>query len=177
MKYHVNPETGKASPCRAKVRCRFGGESGQENHYTSKVEADRAAEAVLQEKYDTPSTHKKVSPTFKKKCDRLKEGLAATGVSRRLPAVSNERELIEKWFDGDREKYELISRLTHPESDLKQNTKTAVNRLVKNGQSVAFAKDFDHLEKLDSRDESAIDLLDEDFPADFDLGSLNLFGR
>lgn len=42
-KYHINPNTGRAGVCRAHKRpCEFGGDTGQENHYNSKEEAEKA---------------------------------------------------------------------------------------------------------------------------------------
>lgn len=42
-KYHVNPETGNAGPCSAKVQCPFGGD---EAHYDTPDDARKAYEAV-----------------------------------------------------------------------------------------------------------------------------------
>ena len=45
--YHVNPEDGVARPCKALTRpCRFGGESGTENHYDSPEAAQAAYESA-----------------------------------------------------------------------------------------------------------------------------------
>lgn len=41
-RYHVNPESGVASECRARVKCRFG--VSEEEHYSSKEVASRAFE-------------------------------------------------------------------------------------------------------------------------------------
>ena len=45
MSYHVNPKTGRASVCRARVRCPFG---GSDEHYSSEKEAGRAFEEKMQ---------------------------------------------------------------------------------------------------------------------------------
>lgn len=51
-RYHVNPNTGEASPCRARVRpCPHGGDSGTENHYESMEEAQKAGETMLSEQH------------------------------------------------------------------------------------------------------------------------------
>lgn len=48
VKYHVNPDTGKAAVCRATKRaCKYGGESGMENHYATKEEAQTAYEKSM----------------------------------------------------------------------------------------------------------------------------------
>ncbi len=51
-KYHINPETGNVSQCKALIKCRFG---GREDHYGSSQEARQAfeqhqAEALQTEK-------------------------------------------------------------------------------------------------------------------------------
>lgn len=47
-KYHVNPTTGLAAICTATTRpCKYGGESGNENHYSSKKEAQEAYEKSM----------------------------------------------------------------------------------------------------------------------------------
>lgn len=43
-KYHINPETGRANQCSAKIKCRFGAET---KHYASKKEARGAYEKTM----------------------------------------------------------------------------------------------------------------------------------
>lgn len=60
-KFHVNPETGKVSQCRATGDgCPFGGETGTENHYESAAEAQSAYEKQM-EGHALPSTQKPTS--------------------------------------------------------------------------------------------------------------------
>lgn len=48
IKYHVNPNTGKTAVCRAtKKPCKYGGESGIENHYSTKEAAQVAYEKSM----------------------------------------------------------------------------------------------------------------------------------
>lgn len=59
-KFHVNPETGKSGRCHASVKdCPHGGDSGTENHYPTKVEAEKAGNRILQEKYGSFNVHAK----------------------------------------------------------------------------------------------------------------------
>lgn len=37
--FHISGSTGQVGPCRAAVRCPFGGETGKENHFASREEA------------------------------------------------------------------------------------------------------------------------------------------
>ena len=43
-KYHINPETGNSSQCRALIKCRFG---SADDHYGSEAEARAAFEKVM----------------------------------------------------------------------------------------------------------------------------------
>lgn len=47
-KIHVNPDTGAVSLCPARVKCTFSGESGNENHYDTRAEANKRSEEVHQ---------------------------------------------------------------------------------------------------------------------------------
>lgn len=49
-RYHINPKTGKYGVCRAKIKCRFG---GNEVHYNSEKEAIAASEKILKEQHAT----------------------------------------------------------------------------------------------------------------------------
>lgn len=57
MTFHLNPESGVVSRCTAKVKCRFGGESGKENHFASTAEARQGYEN-LRGKDTVPSSSK-----------------------------------------------------------------------------------------------------------------------
>lgn len=48
--YHINPETGVVSRCRATVKCPFGGETGSENHFKTPAEARKGYEVIVSEK-------------------------------------------------------------------------------------------------------------------------------
>lgn len=49
-KFHIN-NNGEAKACHAKVRCRFGGESGNENHFASMDAAETASQKRLEQMY------------------------------------------------------------------------------------------------------------------------------
>lgn len=47
-KYHINPETGNANVCTAKVKCKFTSDEGVEPpHYATKLDAQKASEEQL----------------------------------------------------------------------------------------------------------------------------------
>lgn len=49
-KYHINRK-GEVKLCRAQIKCRFGGASGSDNHFTDKGEAEKKAQKDLSRKY------------------------------------------------------------------------------------------------------------------------------
>lgn len=49
-KFHIN-NNGEPKTCHAKVRCRFGGASGTENHFSSLKEAEAASQKKLEKIY------------------------------------------------------------------------------------------------------------------------------
>lgn len=171
MKYHVNPETGKVSQCRAKVKCRFGGTSGNENHFASKQAAETAAEGMMNSKHEFKSVKKtsavKGKTGFDATKSNIRAGLAKAGITGRLPEVNSEQEIVEKWFNGDRKKYELIARISNPASDLTQETKDSVSGFVKKGAAVGFVPDMEALSQAKRQgaatEVSEVDLI-EDVP-------------
>jgi len=51
QKYHIN-ELEEVKPCRAiKGKCPFGGETGQDNHFSSKKEAEKVRDDKMAEIY------------------------------------------------------------------------------------------------------------------------------
>lgn len=54
-KYHVNPETGRVNICRAKIRCDFTIDNTEPPHFYKKEEAQKSAENMLEQKYNTLS--------------------------------------------------------------------------------------------------------------------------
>jgi len=68
-KFHVNPDTGNTGICKSeKGKCPFGGETGEDNHYSDPIEAIQAAEKLMEEKHSIVDTlQKKGSPSKIKK--------------------------------------------------------------------------------------------------------------
>lgn len=64
-KYHINPDTGNANVCTAKVKCKFTSEDGVEPpHYESKIDARAAAEQQLSSTHSAVATHKSVAKSY-----------------------------------------------------------------------------------------------------------------
>lgn len=49
--FHISGSTGQVGPCRAAVRCPFGGETGQENHFASREEAQAEVSQRLENEF------------------------------------------------------------------------------------------------------------------------------
>ena len=83
-RHHVNPNTGNASICKAsKASCPFGGESGEENHYSSAQEATAAAEKLMAEQYSAVNT------AYRKKDTSGLENMAPAMKARIITEASN----------------------------------------------------------------------------------------
>lgn len=161
MKYHVNPDTGKVSACRAKVKCRFGGATGAENHFGTKPAAETAAEKLMSSRY--VATAGKSKGTFAAVKQNIQAGLVRSNIIKdasELPPVKNQVEMIDKWFGGDERKFEFVSRLSDPKSKLTNTTKQSMGRLVASGAdvSIASAGSFD---RAPSDSVSDVELIDE----------------
>lgn len=166
MKYHVNPETGKVSICRAKVKCRFGGSTGNENHFSSKNAADQSAEGLMATKYSVAKGRTKKD--FVSIRDNIKAGLVSSGIipnDLALPPVNNQSEMIEKWFGGDKKKFDVITRISDPQTTFKENTKKSVGKFVSSGLDVSMSGDS-NFNNAPSVLNSDIELIDDDFTND-----------
>lgn len=80
-KYHIS---GKGEPevCTAEIKCRLGGESGQENHYDSPEEA-RAG-------YESKQAEKSIPKVRRKKTD---SEIATTGTEKQIQALAKKKNL------------------------------------------------------------------------------------
>lgn len=69
VRYHINPETGRANICRAKIKCNFAVNGVEPTHYQTKEEAVKSAEKGLDKEYNGPTKtlKKNRSKTFKNK--------------------------------------------------------------------------------------------------------------
>lgn len=61
QKFHINSDTNQVGKCSAKIRCRFGGESGMDNHFGTAEEAQQQVEKQFEKKFDTLQGTKKKS--------------------------------------------------------------------------------------------------------------------
>lgn len=60
-KFHINPDTGETGKCSAKIKCRFTDSNGNEpQHYSSKKEAKKVSEQMLDKKYSLKTLSKTI---------------------------------------------------------------------------------------------------------------------
>lgn len=168
-KFHINSD-GEAKPCSAQVRCRFGGESGVENHFSSAEEAQAEVQNRLQKEFSQVSSVRSrgTSTQFLKNRDAIRSALLTYGGVKNesdLADVKNTDELVDKWFEGDASRYKSFKRLTEA-NDITPDTKKSVGVFVQRGLPVSISAsvhEVPHSRSDDKFEESEIDLL-EDLP-------------
>jgi len=163
MKYHINAK-GEVKVCHAKIKCRFGGDSGQDNHFTSKEAAVKSAQESLVSEFGSASVSVKKS-LFSQNRDLLKGTLLNLGLKDKetLVDVSSTDELVEKWFGGNYELYSRIKKTVEGFPELNEPTKKAIVELIKNENKVQLVS-FDELSKTpvtDAFGSSNIDIMDD----------------
>lgn len=165
-KFHVNGK-GEVGPCRAKVRCRFGGESGVENHFDTAEAAAAAVQKNLQEEFShLSSVRRNVSPQFAAIRDNITKALISYKIidsADELQEVNNTEEMIEKWFGGSSKRYRGFRRLAETEK-LKPDTKESIGSFVQKGFQVSVSTKVSEIPTSGNSDKfagSEIDLLDE----------------
>lgn len=119
-KYHINPHTGRAGVCRAHKRpCEFGGDTGQENHYNSKEEAEKAIVEKLS------ATHSAVPQSASKH----KSSGTSTDAEKHERLLKNVKRSVEKndklIQDSQREYNELINNKNNL-LELRNNSSAAI---------------------------------------------------
>lgn len=168
-KYHINSQ-GEAKPCSAQVKCRFGGETGVENHFSTVEAAQAEVQHRLQKEFSQlASVHSRgTTPQFIKNRDAIKSALLTYGGVKdeaSLAEVSNTAEMVNKWFDGDSSRYKSFKRLVES-NDITPETKKSVGTFVQRGVPVSLSgsvHEVPHARSQEKFDESEVDLL-EDLP-------------
>lgn len=165
-KFHVN-SNGEVGPCKAKVRCRFGGESGVENHFDTAEAAQAASQKNLQEEFShLSSVRRGASPQFVKTRDSIGSALVSYGIvenSDSLSEVASTDEMVKNWFGGDSERYNAFRKIAET-GEIKPNTKKSIGSFVQKGLQVSIStkvSDIPTSGKSDKFADSEIDLLDE----------------
>lgn len=179
MKYHINNDY-EVRPCGAteETRCPFWGNNGNSNHYADEATATKKAEEILASKHNVNEGRSK-APTaqFKRNKKFISEALIEYGnikSEKDLKEVSNVKEMINEWFNGDREKYNSFRKLINDEG-FTEKTKKSVAHLILRGLPVQKQKSvYDiSIESKTSNDReiSQVTIL-EDFTEDIDLDNI-----
>lgn len=185
-KFHVNGK-GEVGECRAKVRCRFGGESGVENHFDTAEAAHAAVQKNLQEEFNhLSSTRRQPSPQFVAIRDNITAAMVSYGIvesADELQEVNNTDEMVQNWFGGSAKRYRGFRRLAETEK-IKPDTKKSIGSFVQKGLQVNVSTKVSEIPTTGNNDkfaDSEIDLLDELPGGKIDMdavrrGEFNLFG-
>jgi hypothetical protein len=185
-KFHVN-DKGEVGACRAKVRCRFGGESGVENHFETADDARAAVQKNLQEEFNhLSSTRRTPSPQFVAIRDNITAAMVSYGIVESvddLEEVANTDEMVTKWFGGSRKRYNGFRRLAETGA-IKPATKKSIGSFVQKGLQVNVSTNVSEIPTSSDSDkfaDSEIDLLDELPGGKLDMdavmrGEFKLFG-
>lgn len=164
MKYHINDDY-EVKPCSATEdgRCPFWGRHSGNNHYNNENDAINAIETILSKKH-TFSFRKKntVKVEFIKHREETRKSLInySNVDNNSLEHVENVDEMIQKWFNGDKETYSTFKNTINNE-EIKDDTKKSVSSFLQKGMSVKNTKNVKDL---------PIEL-DNDFSNDFDFDS------
>jgi hypothetical protein len=165
-KFHVNGK-GEVGACRAKVRCRFGGESGVENHFDTAEAAHAAVQKSLQEEFSNVSPlRRKPSPQFVAIRDNITNAMVSYGIvetTDQLEEVNNTEEMVDKWFGGSTKRYNGFRRLAETDK-IKADTKKSIGSFMQKGLEVNISTKVSEIPTT-RRDNkfagSEIDLIDE----------------
>lgn len=175
MKYHINNDD-EAKPCGAQYEenCPFFGKNGGTNHFTSYEDAAQRLEQILVDRHNAfASSQKKLSPQFIQNRDFIKDTIDTYSDSDSLPNVYNTKDMIDKWFNGDRETYRKFKMLVS-EKGFTSETRVSVAELLRKGIIVESSSSVHQVGKdssVDGRDFSEITILD-DTPDFVDINSL-----
>lgn len=167
MKYHINNDY-EVKPCGAsdESRCPFFGRDGESNHFTSSDEAISKAEEKLAQKHNSSAAKRKRStPQFTKNKEFIKEAIIEYGnvqSGEELQEVTTVREMVEKWFDGDRRKYNEFKKLIDDNGFTKESKKS-VAHMIMHGVAIQKKKSvYDISETTNASSEtSEITILEE----------------
>jgi len=158
-KWHINGN-GEVGRCSAtKGKCPFGGASGLENHYSSREEAEKfVASSMAGFSSLGTASKKRQTESFQNTKTALRKALVSYGVSKNadLPDVATTNELVERWFAGDKKKFEAFKKLVNNQT-LTPVSKKSIAQLINRGVSVDHTDDVSSLDK----GTATVDLLDD----------------
>lgn len=177
MKYHINKDY-EVKPCDAsdETNCPFFGNNGGTNHYENEKEALNKVEELLDKKHNVnKGKTKRPTAQFVKNKKFISEALIEYGniKEKDLQDVSDVKEMINEWFNGDREKYNSFRNLIN-DNGFTEDTKKSVAHLILRGLPVQKTQSVYDISSAQTEQSNStfanshVTIL-EDFPEDVDL--------
>lgn len=161
--YHINNQY-EVKPCGAtmKENCPFFGNFGNENHYENFEQAVISSEAASQ------GTHGmfagSASSAFTRNRNDIEQHFIQWGLVRKtnpLPEVRSTQEMINKWFSGDKTRYNSFKKII-TDKDLNSDTKKDIAILLMRGLSVSTTNNVRKLgENKNNTTNSEITIIEE----------------
>lgn len=178
--YHIN-NNYEVKECNASIQenCPFFGNFGNNNHYQDYIEATKISEQVLAKNLGTFS---ETNSNFINNRNEISYYLKKFGFVREghlLPEVKSMKEIVNKWFAGDKEKYSTFKKIISKE-DLSIDTKKDITILIMRGCTINTTENVKTLGNQNSAsDASEITIISENSDKitleDLRTGQYNLF--
>ena len=167
MRFHIN-DAEKVGQCKARPGyCPFKSADGKEMpHYSTREEATIALTKKLEKQYPNTMTTRKTRRAIPKKFlesqKNIKELLVEMNIKKadELTQVETVKEMVDKWFDGNRANYTTFRDLA--KTDLTTRSKESISKMFNDNITVNIANNSNLDTKPNSRF-SNIDLLDDTF--------------
>lgn len=166
MKYHINGQ-GEVKNCTAtKEKCPFGGETGNENHFLSKKEAEIELQSRLKDTYGHLQgvMRKETKNSFDKDKEKISDLLLKINIFNKnnLPQVHNSSDIVKNWFNGNKNQYNFIKKLAYNDKPISKETRVSIKKLLKKSFSLDFENTDDNSYiKNDLLKESTVSFIDD----------------
>ena len=144
--YHINNKY-EVKECNAskKENCPFFGNFGNDNHYENFAQAKRISENVSSNNHNMFSGS--ASSAFVRSRNEISDYFNKLGLVREghlLPEVRSTKEMVNKWFSGDKERYTSFKKVIS-DNELNAETKKEIAILLMRGFSVSTTENVRNL--------------------------------
>lgn len=159
-KWHIN-NNGEVRPCRARIRCDFGGESGFDNHFTNESEAIENSNRILAERFGeiAASQSKKTDVTTDEREKLIEYGIKEAGKN-----ASTRVEVIEKGFKNNPKAYERFKDVVEIDrrEPISPHTKQGIGKMLSKGINVSSSPGLreSYTSTSNLMSESSVDVLE-----------------
>lgn len=133
-KFHIN-NNYEVHSCGANTeeKCPYYGKFGNNNHYDDQNEATRVSQLLMSKKHSLIPSQKKDSSRFFDKKNEILSILKKNKIdTKKIPEVYTMKDMIHKWFNGDKEVYEELLNINN-NKDYKDSTKRSLIKFLING--------------------------------------------